>query len=273
MFHRRIRSLLYIDYDNMMGHLGKPFLECTPNWLMWLEDGQFDAAKRKRVFVEKRVYWNTPFEGHRKTVEQLGFTAILCPSRIKNKKSAADMTIALDAMVEAIEQPRIGECVLLTVDTDFEPLLEKLQDMSRRSVIMADPRTASEAVFREYTEFVISLEQFKEAMSYERKLPLLARIRTRMRAWKQAWEARRDDLAIAARHVARLGKARPGKTLGKKWVVEELEKKMRAFRTKGKRAYLDCGNYQTLIQQIADKDDRFFLKEYPNGIRAIGWRA
>ena len=273
MLARPIKSLLYVDYDNMMGQLGKPFLDRMPNWVMWLEDGQFDPAKRKRRFIEKRVYWNTPFEAHRQEVERHGFSAILCPSRIKHKKSAADMTIALDAIVEAIEQPGIGECVLLTVDTDFEPLLEKLEDTSRRSVILADPGTASEAVFREYTEFVIPLEQFKTGMAYKRKVPLLARIRTRIGAWREAWNARRDDLAIAARHVAKLGKARPGKTLGKKWVVAQLESKIRNFRTKGKRAYLDCGNYQTLILQIAARDDRFFLHEYPNGIRAIGWRS
>jgi hypothetical protein len=73
--------------------------------------------------------------------------------------------------------------------------------------------------------------------------------------------------------VARLGKARPGKTLGKPWVVAELKRQMKkVFRTNGARSYLDCGNYQTMIERIASKDARFFLKEYPNGGRAIGWR-
>ena len=195
------------------------------------------------------------------------------PLQSRGKKSAADMTIALDA-VEAVEAPGIEECVLLTLDTDFEPLLQKLGDRSRQSVILADPRNVSMEVFLDSADFVIPLEQFRTGMTYERKHTFLESVRAKLGAWKRAW-ARKDhlDLAAATGHLAELGKGQPGKPLGKKVVVERLKQKMESFRTAGPRAYLDCGNYETMIKRIAANNDEFFLHEYEGGGRAISWRG
>lgn len=274
MLRRRIKSVLFVDFDNMMALLHKDFLDSMPNWVAWLEDAQFDRSKRKRKFVEKRVYWNTPFEVHREAVERQEFKAFLCPSRVKGKKSAADMTIALDA-VEAVDVQGIKECVLLTLDTDFEPLLQKLGDRSKQTVILADPRNVSMEVFLDCADFVIPLEQFRAGMAYQRKRRLLESAKEKWAAWKWAWMIRKDhaDLAIAAEHISDIGKAMPGKTLGKKLVVEHLKRKMSSFQTTGPRAYFDCGNYDTMIERIAAKNDEFFLHEYDHGSRAISWRG
>jgi uncharacterized LabA/DUF88 family protein len=265
--------VLFVDFDNMMGYLSKDFLDRMPNWLAWLEDGQFDASMRKRKFVEKRVYWNTPFEVYREAVETQEFKVFHCPSRVRGKKSAADMTIALDA-VEAVQAPGIEECVLLTLDTDFEPLLQKLGDRSRQSVILADPRNVSMEVFLDSSDFVISLEHFRTAMAYERKRHFLENVKARLAVWRQAWLPKDHlDLAAAAGHIAELGKCQPGQPLGRKMVIERLKQKIPSFKTTGPQAYFDYGNYETMLERVAAKNDAFFLHEYDSGGRAVSWRG
>ena len=272
MFRRRTKSVLFVDFDNMMGFLSKDFLDGMPNWVAWLEDGKFDASLRKRKFIEKRVYWNTPFEVHREAVENQEFKVFHCPSRVRGKKSAADMTIALDA-VEAVQAPGIEECVLLTLDTDFEPLLQKLGDRSRQSVILADPRNLSMTVFLDSADFVIPLEQFRTGMAYERKRHLLENVTTRLAVWRRARRPKdHPDLAAAAGHIAELGQRKPGQPLGRKMVIERLKQKMPSFKTSGPKAYFDCGNYQTMLERIAAKNEAFHVHEYDRGGRALSWR-
>ena len=271
-FARRTHSVLLVDFDNVMGQLGKDFVDRIPQWLAWLEDGQFEPSKRKRTFVHKRMYWNTPFEVHREIVELHGFKGLLTPSRVKSKKSAADMVIALDALGLAYDDPRLEECVLLAIDTDYEPLLEKLGDRNQRTVIMADPTNVSIEVFRECADVIIPLDSLKLAMTYERKRRALEVFRASLQRWLRALRGNKAQLKLAAKCLAEIGKATPGLAIAKKKVTQQLAQKVKGFQTIGDNAYFGAGNYDTMIEQIADTSDELFLHEYAHGGRAISWR-
>ena len=88
MFRRKIRSALFVDFQNMAGKLGAGFAKAAPEWLAWLEDGQFDGKRAKRTFLEKRVYMDlNNYNALSSRFQELGFDTI---------PTAADMMIALD---------------------------------------------------------------------------------------------------------------------------------------------------------------------------------
>src|SRR5437016_10419219 len=93
MLFLRVRCLLFVDFNNIAGKMsGEAFVEALPAWLAWLEDGAFEPRKRKRRFVEKRVYIGAPFQHYVPKLVDAGFEVV---------PSAADLLLALDA-VESI---------------------------------------------------------------------------------------------------------------------------------------------------------------------------
>ena len=272
MFRRKIRSVLLVDFDNIAAQLGHAdFVDNIPRWLAWLEDGRFDPRNGKRSFIVKRMYWNTYAEPYRKTVEAQKFEAFLCPSKVKGKKSLADMVIAVDALRAAYESKRMQECIVLAVDTDFEPLLDALNDCSKRTVIAASPGIAME-VFSECADVVIPLDALRQAMAYERPRSVLEVLRDKLRVWRRLRFRKDRQLALAARHLAAIGRQQPGQAIAKKRVMQVLEEKLR-LRQRGPDAYLSCGNYDTMLEQIAAQSDELVLHEYDERRRAIAWRA
>src|SRR5262245_32230008 len=146
MLSRKIKSAVLIDFDNIIGILTKEFAGSIARWTAWLEDGQFEANGRKRNLVVKRVYWNGPNEIYRKTFEDAGYEAFMCPSRVKLNKSAADVIIALDALQLSYEKRDIAEYIVLTTDTDFIALIQKLGERLKRTVAAANENNTSLSV-------------------------------------------------------------------------------------------------------------------------------
>jgi NYN domain-containing protein len=272
MFRRKITSVLLVDFDNIAAQLGHTdFVDSIPRWLAWLEDGRFDPRSGKRSFIVKRMYWNTHAEPYRKAVEAQKFEAFLCPSKVKGKKSLADMVIAIDGLRTAYENRRMQECIVLAVDTDFEPLLDALADCSQRTVIAASPGIAME-VFSECADVVIPLDALRQAMAYERPRSVLEVLRDKLRAWRRRPFRRDRLLALAARHLAAVGRLQPGQAIAKKRVMQVLEDELR-LKHRGPDAYLSCGNYDTMLERIAAQSDELILHEYDERRRAIAWRA
>jgi hypothetical protein len=271
MFRRRVRSVLLVDFDNIAAQLGhNDFVDSLPRWLAWLEDGRFDPRSGKRSFIVKRMYWNTYAEQYRKAVEAQKFEAFLCPSKVKGKKSLADMVIAIDALRTAYESERMQECIVLAVDTDFEPLLDALNDCSQRTVIAASPGIAME-VFSECADVVIPLDALRQAMTYERPRSALEVLRDKLRAWRRRPIRKDRRLALAAGHLVAVGRRQPSQAIAKKTVMQVLEDKLR-LKQRGPDAYLACGNYDTMLEQIAAQSDDLVLHEYDQRRRAIAWR-
>ncbi|MFZ1104763.1 MAG: NYN domain-containing protein [Hyphomicrobiaceae bacterium] len=271
MFRRKIRSVLLVDFDNIAAQLGHAdFVDSIPRWLAWLEDGRFDPRNGKRSFIVKRMYWNTYAELYRRAVEAQKFEAFLCPSKVKGKKSLADMVIAVDALRAAYESKRMQECIVLAVDTDFEPLLDALNDCSTRTVIAASPGIAME-VFSECADVVIPLDALRQAMAYERPRSVLEVLRDKLRVWRRLRFRKDRQLALAARHLAAIGRQQPSQAIAKKRVMQVMEEKLR-LKQRGPDAYLSCGNYDTMLEQIAAQSDELALHEYDERRRAIAWR-
>jgi hypothetical protein len=261
-----------VDFDNIAGQLGgDAFVESIPRWLAWLEGGHFDSKKRKRTFLAKRMYWNKPFEHYRDAVEPYGFKVLLCAG--VTARSTADMALACDGVAACYEMPRMEECVVLAIDTDYEGFIEHLSDRSKQTVIVADEGKISMEIFSECADIVIPLSALQKAFEYEGQRGVLEVWKDRIANWRSGWRQKEQQLKIAGGHLARIAKERPiGGALGRKLLLQVLAKEMKNFKTTGDGAYLSCGNYETMLEEIAKHCDDFFLHEYDHGGRALSWR-
>jgi uncharacterized LabA/DUF88 family protein len=273
MFQRKLTSALLIDFDNIVGSLGKPFIEQIPRWMAWLEDGKFDKGERKRVFEQKRVYWNTQFAMHAQIFQQNGFEVIPCPSRVRRNKSAADMIIALDAFQSSQEHKRIKEYVVLTIDTDFIPLLDRLAEKGKATVAVANLDTHK--VVADHADIVIPIAALADAIRYERRKRSLFDVFRRRRPPVEPAgptpPAETGPAAIgrAAAEIAAMATRTPGMPIGKEAVVRALPKVLPAFTTTGRARYIGHSNYAQLIEKIAAMRPDLKIVRYRNGGVAI----
>ena len=310
MFRRKTKSALLIDFDNIVRATGKEFGKAIPNWMAWLEDGKFDPAGGRRTFLLKRVYWHAQNDRYRPAFEGNGFEAVTCRSFVDNK-STADMIIALDALQSTYDETSIREYVLLTTDTDFVPLVEKLGNRSKQTVNAANKDNLSFAVYSDHADIVITLDVLKDAFRYERKTSIFNRLSARWKhlveqaakrkaeraerkaalAERRAAEAERiaaekqvsaqpkaeaasekNLLEVAADHVANTGARSPGLEIGRRTVTRTLQNHMPEFSTMGSSPYFGCGSYNQMLERITKVRGDLRLHKYGGGGRGISFR-
>lgn len=168
MFGKPKKSALLIDFDNVLGMTNGDIVTSIAHWMAWMEDGGFDERRKRRVFAVKRVYWNPLYERYRGAFEAAGFQAFACGAIAKTKKSSADIVITLDAVDVVSETKGLKEVVLLTSDTDFVPVVNRLQDRGVEVVAMGNEENITAAVYREHADHVVLRAAFREAFSYVR---------------------------------------------------------------------------------------------------------
>jgi hypothetical protein len=160
-----IRSALLIDYENV-AHRTLP--DTIPNWVVWLERGEFDAGtpRRRRRFVTKRIYWNSAAQHLRPTFERFGCSCVLC-EKFAVLKNGVDIRMAMDIVEFTRDMPGIKGFVLLTRDSDCVPMLKMLRQQKRRTAVLVDPRSPTVfTTYRTHADTVIPLQDFLQATSY-----------------------------------------------------------------------------------------------------------
>src|SRR5215510_11220813 len=163
---RKVRSALFIDFENVGGKLSPTAL---PAMTAWLEDGRFDELGRRRKLVAKRVYWNSAAEKHRDAFEAAGFEVVLC-EKFSAMKNGADIRMALDVLDSCWKAPEIKEYILFTTDTDFVPVLQRLTEKQKLSAILVNEATmVSHTAFSIYADMVVPMRELvSEGLSYSR---------------------------------------------------------------------------------------------------------
>ncbi len=148
-----LRSAIFLDFDNLVSGLrdgagpefALRFAEKPEAWLAPL------LGDRPRRALLRRCYMNPAgtmedgdgsrvrYAEFRWVMMAAGFEVMDCP-KLTRLKNAADVRIALDAM-EAMLSPltRYDEFILLSTDSDFVPLLQRLRAADRRTRLVAHP--------------------------------------------------------------------------------------------------------------------------------------
>jgi uncharacterized LabA/DUF88 family protein len=273
------------------------------HWMTWLEDGGFDPRRKRRAFLVKRVYWNPLFERYRGAFEAAGFEAFACRAIAKEKKSSADIVMTLDAVDIVNETKGLKEVVLLTSDTDFVPVVNRLQDRGLDIVAMGNEENPTAAIYREYADHVVLRSAFRDAFAYVRPRrswfavapapaqpsPAPARPEPNMpapaaaagpkpaAAAPAAAPARSppakqtDALQLAADRVVHVARGALGAHVSRQSVIRALHD-VPGFVTSGANSWLGHGSYKKLLLAIARRrKSELRLYAHRNGGVAVAY--
>ncbi len=296
-----------MDFDNVhitLKNRGRDdFAQRIAHWVAWLESGAFDDMGRRRRFLTKRVYWNGGFDLHRRAFEEAGFDAFACRGHTNFKKSSADIVITLDAMDLLGEYKNLQEVIILTMDTDFVPLVNRLQAKGLNVVTMGNEENVSAAVYREHSSIVISLADMRAALDYEAPVGGLFGWRRRpspkreqpegegqasppaaasvvvapprqgmVRApqlGRPAQQRRKRapvfDLDACAARIVETASASPGALLSRA-TVRRVMQAIPGFADQGPQAWFGSGGYYAFINEmVRRRPNELSLRKYPDG--------
>ncbi len=168
---RRIRSALFVDFDNVyigLQRLDPPAAEAFANnpgqWLERLETGRDAEGEFRRRFLVRACYLNpSAFGEFRPFFTRAGFRVVDCPSLTQQGKSSADINMVLDA-VDALSAPtRYDEFVILSADADFTPLALRCRAADRRVTIIAAGPAAS--AYRAVADTVMTADDLADIVT------------------------------------------------------------------------------------------------------------
>jgi uncharacterized LabA/DUF88 family protein len=272
------KSALLVDFDNVLAMTNSSFVSSIAKWVDWLEDGIFSEPQKRRKFAVKRVYWNPLYDRYRESFEAAGFEAFACGAVVKSKKSSADSVIILDAIDVAGYMRDLEEVVLLTSDTDFVPVVNRLQARDVAVVVMGHEKNPTAEIYRRFADEVIIRSAFMDAFSYERpRRNWFGPKRERMVTTTTAPDAiktpvaKNDDIDIAAERISDAAKEVGGAMLSRKAAILALQD-MKTFSTVGSHAWLNFGSYKKMILAIVKRRADLRLYSYRNGGAAIAYR-
>ncbi|MGE6697849.1 NYN domain-containing protein [Hyphomonas sp. NPDC076900] len=246
----RVKSVLLVDFDNIYGATSEEVVSGLSNWLLWLEDGAFSPKNRRRRFIDKRVYWNLQFDKYRPEFERAGFSAFNCRALAKRKisagKSSADIVLTMDAIEIALVNEDVEEFVILTTDSDFVPVVNRVQAGELRVVTCGKETDPTYELFSQYADAAIHISALKAAFGYERakrkwyalrspppeiapltlvrerRSPLMGRVRAALETSEAPKDGPAPELLRAAAIIKELGERMPDQPLSKSRIVRAL---------------------------------------------------
>ncbi len=143
-----IKTALFIDFDNVYSNLDKSdpraavrFAEDPAAWLEWFQLGQHvaaDGAEPRRLLLRRCYLNHSVFGSYRTGFVRAGCSVRDCPPLTTRGKNAADVWMTLD-ILDAIAHPTgFEEFIILASDADFTPVLLRLREHDRRTVLIND---------------------------------------------------------------------------------------------------------------------------------------
>ena len=268
---RKTRSALFVDFENIRIN---PSPAAIASLMAWIEDGLFEPVARKRKLVANRIYWNSSAEKHRDLFAKAGFDVVLC-EKYANAKNGADIRMALDVVEMCFKRPSVEEYILFTTDTDFVPVLQRLGEKGKRSIILADEsRMTLHTAFKQHADFIIPLRTLKEAYAYQRplhgwlkrsagtaKTPVSTPVKAAATPAKAngvadvaaATPAGGDVMSQAERVVVSITSRTPKLFVSRKKIEKGLAT-IGGYTKSGDTAYFGRKNYQTMMLHLAERN-------------------
>lgn len=281
----RVKSVLLVDFDNIFAATGIAFVDTLPNWLLWLCDGALSERGRRRKFLSRRVYWNSQYDTYRSAFEAAGFEAFNCRAHAKTKiasgKSSADIVMTMDAIELQKTMPDLDEIILLTTDSDFVPVVNRLQIPGLRVVTAGKETDPTYELYSAHADDVIHIGALKAAFDYqrtrrkwyqlrspppeiaplrlqaERRSALMSRVRDAVRVEKaNGTPMIEQQLQLAADIVMQLGAKTPDQPLARNKVIRAL-RTIDGFQTKYEhrvKPWLGHRNFNALMRKLSQEN-------------------
>ena len=143
-----VYSALYVDFDNIYTRFlntdpeaAKAFGTMPQRWIKWLESHAlrmlYGDGVRRRIL--KRMCYLNPQRHHefRNFFSRAAFRVVDCPPLTNQGKTSTDIHLVMDCMDDLSHSTRFDEFIILSGDADFTPLLMRLQEHARRTLVLA----------------------------------------------------------------------------------------------------------------------------------------
>ena len=143
-----IYSALYVDFDNIYTRLAeqdpalaRTFATNPQRWMRWLEGHalrmMYGDGVRRRIL--KRCCDLNPIRYHefRPFFIRAAFQVVDCPPLTNYGKTSADIHLVMDCMDALAHVTRFDEIIIPSGDADFTPLLLRIQEHARRSLVLS----------------------------------------------------------------------------------------------------------------------------------------
>ena len=141
-------SALYVDFDNIYTR----FLEIDPEaarafgsvpyrWVRWIENHAlrilYGEGVRRRIL--KRMCYLNPqrYQEYRNPFIRSAFQVGDCPPLTTRGKTSTDIHLVMDCMDDLSHSTHFDEFIILSGDADFTPLLIRLQEHARRTLVLS----------------------------------------------------------------------------------------------------------------------------------------
>jgi hypothetical protein len=170
---RRIRSALFVDFDNVYigldqeDHLAaRAFADEPAEWLAWMErlmalPGRGHEPDTRRSILLRRCYLSPRrFGRHRPSFTRAGFDVIDCPALTMRGKNSADIRMVIDIFDTLQHETRFDEFIILSSDSDFTPVLSRLRVHDRRTTVLTVGNISG--AYRGACDLMIGSENFIE---------------------------------------------------------------------------------------------------------------
>ncbi|SEI79748.1 NYN domain-containing protein [Allopseudospirillum japonicum] len=145
----KLRSALFVDFDNIFTRLSDQdyliadhFATAPHRWLKWLENYGLEPLRNdgwhRRAILVRRCYLNPQaYQKYRPYFIRSGFEVVDCPPLTRQGKTSSDIHIVMDMLDKLGHNTRFDEFILLSADADFTPLVLRLREHDRRTMLLA----------------------------------------------------------------------------------------------------------------------------------------
>ena len=140
------RIALLIDFDNVILGIDEPGFDI---------ELVVNALRERGTITVSRVYgdWYR-HSRHRRRLMEHGVELVEAPAFGPVIKNSADIKIALDGYEIGMTMPHINTFCLVSGDSDFLPLIKKLQGLGKQVLVICGDRFTSDMLRRNCNEFI-----------------------------------------------------------------------------------------------------------------------
>ena len=143
-----VLSALYVDFDNIYTRFLEQDAEAarsfgtTPyRWVRWLENHSlrilYGDGVRRRI-IKRMCYLNPQrYQEFRNPFIRSAFQVVDCPPLTTRGKTSTDIHLVMDCMDDLSHSTHFDEFIILSGDADFTPLLIRLQEHARRTLLLS----------------------------------------------------------------------------------------------------------------------------------------
>ena len=143
-----VYSALYVDFDNIFTRLleidpeaARAFGSAPYRWVRWIENHAlrilYGEGVRRRIL--KRMCYLNPqrYQEFRNFFIRSAFQVVDCPPLTSRGKTSTDIHLVMDCMDDLSHSTKFDEFIILSGDADFTPLLIRLQEHARRTLVLS----------------------------------------------------------------------------------------------------------------------------------------